>query len=146
MISGESPEFTWEGAEGAVRSGPLPPFLDVPMFVALFRTLTVTEQTNVELLLDAAARTIRRRIPTIAWDNPDARLVTLQVVKSVLQSEQLPDYAIGQKQYTKTVGDKTYSGVPVNPDALLLFTDYHWAQLGISPNPKPRWNFPRDDY
>lgn len=146
MISGESPEFTWEGADEAVRNGPNPPFLDVPMFAALFRALTESEQPGVELLLDAAARRIRRRIPAIVWDDPDARLVTLQVVKSVLQSEQLPDYAVGQKQYTKTVGDKTYSGVPINPDALLLFTDYHWSQLGISPNPKPRWNFPRDDY
>lgn len=146
MITGESPEFTWEGANESVRSGPFPPFLDVPMFMALFRALTAAQQPGVELLLDAAARRIRRRIKDIEWDNPDARLVTLQVVKSVLQSDQLPDYAIGLKQYTKTVGDKTYSGVPINPDALLLFTDYHWSQLGISPNPKPRWNFPRNDY
>lgn len=146
MITGESPEFTWEGAGESARSGPLPPFLDVPMFVALFRVLTASEQANAELLLDAAARTIRRRIPDIAWDNPDARLVTLQVVKSALQSENLPEYAVGHKQYTKTVGDKTYGGTPINPDALLLFTDYHWSQLGISATPKPSWNFPRNDY
>ena len=147
MITGEGADFTWQGAEGAARSGPVPPFLDVPMFAAMLgRALTTAEESNAELLLGSAARRIRDRITDIAWDNDDARLVSFQVVKSAIATAALPDYVVGHSSYAKTVGEKTHSGVPTNPDALLVFTDYHWAQLGISPNPKPKWRFPRNDY
>ncbi|GAC71025.1 hypothetical protein [Gordonia soli] len=126
------------------------PFLTVTEFEQQWRPLSESEKLYAEQLLAAAARRIRNRVPEIAADDPDAKLVSFQVVRSALQSDALQASTAGHSSYTrtKTVGEKTESigGTLTNPDALLLFTDFHWAQLGISPNPLPRHNFPRNDY
>lgn len=122
------------------------PFLTVTDFEGMWHPLSAEQKVYAGQLLAAAARRIRRRMPQIAPDDPDAKLVSFQVVRSALQSDTLLASFAGHSSYSKTVGEKTNSGKLTNPDALLLFTDYHWSQLGISNTPLPRGNFPRNDY
>ncbi|QMU19008.1 hypothetical protein [Gordonia rubripertincta] len=120
------------------------PFLTVDEFAAMWRSLSTAERAYAEQLLAAAARRIRGKAPNA--DPADARLVSYQVVRSVLESDQIRERIPGLSSYTETIGEKTHGGKLSNPDALLLFTPYHWEQLGVSAKPQPRWNFARNDY
>ncbi|QDP44124.1 head-to-tail adaptor [Gordonia phage JuJu] len=122
------------------------PFLTVEEFVTQWRPLSAAERVYAEQLLAAAARRIRRHVPHLAVDDPDAKLVSFQVVRSVLESDEARASMPGLSTFTTTVGEKTNGGKLINPDALLVFTPYHWEQLGVSSKPKPRWNFPRNNY
>ncbi|AMS03908.1 head-to-tail adaptor [Gordonia phage UmaThurman] len=122
------------------------PFLTIDEFVAQWRPLSAAERVYAEQLLAAAARRIRRKVPGLAADDPDAKLVSFQVVRSVLESDEARASMPGLGTFTTTVGEKTNGGKLINPDALLVFTPYHWDQLGVSSKPQPRWNFPRNDY
>ncbi|QBG78399.1 head-to-tail adaptor [Gordonia phage Walrus] len=122
------------------------PFLTVDEFVAQWRPLSTAERVYAEQLLAAAARRIRRKVSGLAVDDPDAKLVSFQVVRSVLESDEARAELPGLSTFSTTVGEKVNAGKLSNPDALLLFTPYHWEQLGVSAKPQPRWNFPRNDY
>ena len=71
-----------------------------------------------------------------------AKVVSFEVVREAIQ---LGKYA-GLRQYSRTVGLRMESGVLDEAASLLSFTPHQCALLGISRNPIPRWNFPRDDY
>lgn len=101
------------------------------------RPLVESERPHVQLLLDAAARWIRRRRPDIADDDPDARYVSIMVVRDAISAGKFT----GHLSYSKTVGPWAKSGTLVNPDGALRWTDEHKEMLGIPTSPMPRGRF-----
>lgn len=106
------------------------------------RQLTAAQEADAQMFLDAAASWIRARKPDIAPDDPNAKLVSIQVVKAALISEPY----LGLSSYSKTVGEVSRSGTIANPGALLHFTDFHKELLGIPYRAAPQWSFKVGDY
>ena len=112
-------------------------FATTTELAAGWRPLRPTETVWAGQLLDAASRWIRRQKPGIADDDPDAKLVTLSVVRSAL----VPGPNIGHTQYAKTAGSFQRSGTLTNPEAALRFSDWHRELLGLSTSAEPSWTF-----
>lgn len=106
------------------------------------RSLTAAQKVEAQLLLDAAASWIRDRKPDIAPDDPNAKLVSIQVVKAALASEPY----LGLSSYSKTTGEVTRSGTLAHPGQFLVFTDFHKELLGIPFRAGPAWSFKVGDY
>lgn len=96
-----------------------------------------SEQDNAQLLLDAAARWIRRKRPGIADDDQDARFVSIMVVRDALSAGAMR----GHVSYSKGIGPWSKSGTLVNPDGALRWTDDHKEMLGIPVGTMPRGRF-----
>lgn len=103
----------------------------------VWRPLSQVEQENARLLLAAAAKWIRDRLPDIADGDPTAKLVSIQVTKAAL----IPGAFEGHSSYSKGIGPWSKSGSLINPAAVLVFTDEHKELLGIAPSGGPHWNF-----
>jgi len=106
------------------------------------RPLPTWQQVDAQMMLDAAASWIRERKPDIAPDDPNAKLVSIQVVKAALASEQY----LGLSSFSKTTGEVSRSGTLTNPGELLRFTDFHKELLGIPFRAGPVWSFTVGDY
>ncbi|AOD24048.1 hypothetical protein IM25_22725 [Rhodococcus sp. p52] len=106
------------------------------------RPLPEWQRTDAQMMLDAAASWIRERKPGIAPDDPNAKLVSIQVVKAALISEAY----LGLSAFSKTTGEVTRSGTLANPGQLLVFTDFHKELLGIPFRAGPVWSFKVGDY
>lgn len=102
-----------------------------------WRPLRTSETVWAEQLLDAAGRWIRRHKPDIANDDPDAKFVSISVVRSALT----PGPNVGHMQYAKTAGSFQKSGTLTNPEGALRFADWHKEQLGIPTSASPTWKF-----
>jgi len=104
-----------------------------------WRPLRPTERVWGQQLLDAAARWIRKpgHRPDIADDDPDAKLVSISVVRSALA----PGANAGHTQYAKTAGSFQRSGTLTNPEGALRFSDWHKELLGLSTTAGPSWSF-----
>ncbi|GAA3963046.1 hypothetical protein GCM10022231_24120 [Gordonia caeni] len=120
------------------------PFVTVEELEALWRPMKDVRQSQwAELLLVAASAWIRERKPGIAADDPTAKIIAVAVVKAAL----LPGDWQGYKSWTRTMDDATTAAVLSNPGGYLDFDAADaYALLGISLNPLPVGNFPRDDY
>lgn len=71
-----------------------------------WRPLRSEETRWAQALLDAAGRWIRRQRPDIAADDPDAKLVSIAVVRSAL----IPGPHTGYSSYSSTLGPRAKSG------------------------------------
>lgn len=109
---------------------------------AQWRALRGTESKWAEELLDAAARWIRSKRPDIAADDPDAKLVSIAVVRSAIG---LGEHQ-GLSQFSSTLGPRSKSGTLVNPDAALVWLPWMKEQLGIGVAAKPRGHFGDGDF
>lgn len=96
-----------------------------------------SEQGDAQLLLDAAARWIRRKKPDIADNDPDAHFVSIMVVRDALS----PGALRGHLSYSKGIGPWSKSGTLVNPDGALRWTNDHKEMLGIPVGTMPRGRF-----
>ncbi|WP_064076696.1 hypothetical protein [Prescottella equi] len=106
------------------------------------RPLTADQRLDVEALIAAAGKWIRDRRtdcgkPAIPVDDPTAKLVVLQVVRTALGTE---EYA-GHISYSRVVGGLSESGTLANPGEFLMFTDFHHQLLGIPTTAMPRATF-----
>ncbi|MFC9769449.1 hypothetical protein [Rhodococcus jostii] len=104
---------------------------------AVWRPLSAEETANAALLLTAAAQWIRDNTPDIADNDPAARFVSIDVVKSAL----LAGPFTGHASYSKTIGPWSKSGTLINPAGALQFTDVHKELLGISVTGSAHWFF-----
>ncbi|MFD0450158.1 hypothetical protein ACFQZK_03890 [Rhodococcus aetherivorans] len=105
------------------------------------RPLTSAQEADAQMFLDAAASWIRDRKPDIAPDDPNAKLVSIQVVKAALISEPY----LGLSSYSKTVGrsPQRHHRQPRCPAAL------HRLPQGAARHPvpaAPQWSFKVGDY
>lgn len=117
------------------------PFVSVDALESLWRPLSGAEKEYAEILLAAASAWIREHKPGVADDDPNAKIVTIEVVKAVL----LPGQWSGYSSWSKTVGNRIEAATLANPTAALDFTPY-LTLLGISTRAMPVGNFPRNDY
>lgn len=101
------------------------------------RPLTGDERLDAEALIAAASKWIRDRKPGILDDDPTAKLVVIQVVRTALD---MAEHA-GLRSYSSTVGGISLSGTLANPGDLLVFTDFQRELLGISTSTMPQWHF-----
>lgn len=108
-------------------------FANVEELTENWRPLSGPERARATQLLGAAGRWIRRKLPGIAADDPDAKLVSIEVVRTALDTA---DYA-GHLSYSRTVGGISGSGTLANPGALLVFTDSHRELLGLPTSESP---------
>lgn len=92
-----------------------------------WRPLNREESGWAGLLLEAAERWIRRQRPDIADSDPDAKLVTIAVVKNALVAGEHAGYT----SFSRTLGPRSKSGTLTNPDAALVWLDWMKEQLGI---------------
>lgn len=115
------------------------PFATYADLEDVWRPLTPTEQSWAEMLIGAATRWITnpKRRPDLPAGDPDAKLVTLAVVKSAL----IAGEATGYTQFSKTVGPWSKSGTLVNPTAALVWEPWMLELLGISELPGPVYEF-----
>jgi hypothetical protein len=99
-----------------------------------WRTLDTGEQADAQLLIDAAVAWIRdpTRCPDIADDNPIAKRVVIEVVRSAMS---VPGEFHGHTSYTDTMGPWSQGGTLATPAGTLLFTAAHAAMLGIPSHP-----------
>jgi hypothetical protein len=117
------------------------PFLDATQFEAMFRTLSSGEKLLAEILLKAAAITIRDRVAAagrapLAPDDAMAILVSWEVTKAVFPA--VPDLE-GRTSYSITTDDRTEQGTLAQAAGLLDFDDRHWALLGLSATATPTY-------
>lgn len=113
-------------------------FAEVTDIEGAWRTLSPAEQQWASELLDAAERWILKRRPDLAGDaDPDARLVSIAVVKSAL----IAGEATGYTSHSRGIGPWSSSGTLVNPDGALVFTEWMREQLGISVMAGPSFTF-----
>lgn len=109
---------------------------------AQWRALRGTESKWAEELLDAAARWIRSKRPDIAADDPDAKLVSIAVVRSAIG---LGEHQ-GLSQFSSTLGPRSKSGTLVNPEAALVWLPWMKEQLGIGGIADPQAYFGDGDF
>lgn len=113
-------------------------FAEVTDIESAWRTLSPAEQQWAGELLAAAERWIVKRRPELAGtDDPDARLVSIAVVKSAL----IAGEATGYTSHSRGIGPWSSSGTLVNPDGALVFTEWMREQLGISVMAGPSFTF-----
>lgn len=115
-------------------------FAAVTDIESAWRTLSPTEKQWAGELLDAAERWItkpNRRPDLLGVDDPDARLVSIAVVKSAL----IAGEATGYTSHSRGIGPWSSSGTLVNPDGALVFTEWMREQLGISVMAGPSYTF-----
>ena len=114
-------------------------FATVDDLAEQWRPLTPAEKISAESLLEAAARWITnpKRRPDIAADDPDAKLVSIAVVKSAL----IAGANAGYSSFSSALGPRAKSGTLTNPDAALVWLDWMKEQLGISAFGEPRGYF-----
>ena len=113
-------------------------FAEVTDIEGAWRTLSPAEQQWAGELLDAAERWIVKRRPELAGViDPDARLVSIAVVKSAL----IAGEATGYTSHSRGIGPWSSSGTLVNPDGALVFTEWMREQLGISVMAGPSFTF-----
>ncbi|MFD7046331.1 hypothetical protein [Rhodococcus jostii] len=112
-------------------------FAEPADIVSVWRPLSAQETANATLLLTAAAQWIRDNAPNVANDDPAAKYVSIDVVKSAL----LAGPFTGHASYSKTIGPWSKSGTLINPAGALQFTDVHKELLGISVTGSAHWFF-----
>lgn len=118
-----------------------PTFADPAAVAAGWRALSDTEKVRATELLAAAARWIRRKRDEagypIADGDPDARLVSVEVVRGALQRDEAARAAAkyaGFSNVSRTVGPRSFSGTIANsgPAAeALVWTDWAYDTLGL---------------
>lgn len=108
-------------------------FANVEELKQNWRPLSEQEAVWATQLLDAAGRWITRKRPDIAPGDPDAKLVSIDVVRTALNTAE----HAGRVSYSWTVGATSGSGTLANPGALLDFTDFHRELLGITTSKSP---------
>lgn len=102
-----------------------------------WRPLTSADKSWATLLLGAAERWIRGKVPGIADDDQAAKVVSIAVVRNALQ----PGEHAGHVSYSKTLGPRSRAGTLSNPDAALTWLPWMKEQLGISTTAQPRATF-----
>ena len=103
----------------------------------VWRPLSSQERANAEMLLTAAAKWIRDRTTGLADDDPAAKYVSIDVVKSALVAGPF----VGHSSYSKGIGPWTKAGTLINPAGALEFTDFHREMLGLNSSPMPVGSF-----
>lgn len=96
-----------------------------------WRSLNPAEEKWAKQLLEAASRWILRRRPDLPADDPDAKLVSIAVVRGALTAGE----NAGHSSYSKSLGPRARSGTLTNPDAALVWADWMKELLGISVRP-----------
>lgn len=117
-------------------------FITTTEVANMWRPLSGAETEFGQILIDAASNWIREKKPSIAADDPAAKLVVFEVVKAAL----LPGQWQGYASWSKTVGARTVAATLADPMAHLEFTDWHLRFLGISTAGSVSYSFPRCDY
>lgn len=117
-------------------------FLDVTAFAAMFRPLTTAETNVATPLLKVVDGWIRDRKPGIADDDPAAKVVVFQVVRTALIYGK---YA-GLSSFQDTTGDRTKAGTFDASDVEGFITDEHRQMLGLALRAGPRGSFKTCDY
>lgn len=107
-----------------------------------WRPLKSAEKAWAQDLLDAAGRWIRRKKPDIEQDDPDAKVVSIAVVRSALG----PGGHDGLSQFSSTLGPRSKSGTLVNPEAALAWLPWMKEQLGITDVALPQAYFGDGDF
>lgn len=109
-----------------------------------WRPLSAAEKVSAEALLGAAGRWITnpKRRPDIAADDPDAKLVSIAVVKNAL----IAGAHAGYSSFSNALGPRSKSGVLTNPDGALVWLDWMKEQLGISQHGDPQGSFGDGDF
>lgn len=113
------------------------PFATYAEIEDVWRPLSQTEQTWADMLIGAASRWIAKRRRDLPAGDPDAKLVTISVVKSAL----IAGEATGYTSFSKTVGPYAKSGTLANPTAALAWEPWMLELLGISDMPGPSYEF-----
>jgi hypothetical protein len=105
-----------------------------------WRTLTTEQQADAQLLIDAAVAWLRDpdRRPDIADDDPIAKRIVIEVVRSAMSA---PAEFTNHTAYTDTMGPWSTSGTLATPAGTLMFSEAHERMLGISSDPLPRGDF-----
>lgn len=112
------------------------PFLTTDQFQAMFaRTLSVRERALTDMLVQAAANWIRERLPDLPVGHTEAKLVTYDVVSSVMRR---PGEYAGFSQVTRTTDDRTLGWTLESVGDMLSFEDRHMRMLGLSVTAAPR--------
>lgn len=116
-----------------------PPFAFVypGELAAAWRPLSEAEEVWAGLLLAAAAVWIREKVPGVADDSLAARVVSIDVVRTALETGKTP----GHLSYSRTVGATAKSGTLAVAAGSLTWTDWHREQLGIRTRPLPVGSF-----
>ncbi|NKT17590.1 hypothetical protein GS907_07180 [Rhodococcus hoagii] len=109
------------------------PFATPTELTENWRPLKQEESSWAGLLLEAAERWIRRKRPNIADDDPDAKIVTIAVVKNALIAGEHEGFV----SFSRALGPRSKSGTLSNPDAALVWLDWMKDQLGISQSALP---------
>lgn len=108
-------------------------FAEVSELTEMFRPLTGREEAWADLLLQAAAVWIKEQRPGIADDSLPAKVVSLDVVRTALETGKYT----GHVSYSRTVGATAKSGTLAAAAGSLTWTDWHKEQLGISVRATP---------
>ena len=105
-----------------------------------WRTLTVDQQADAQLLIDAVYAWIKdsTRRPDLTDDDPLGMRVVIEVVRAAIVPR--PEFT-NHTQYAKVIGPWQISGTLATPAGALGFTQQQLDLLGISTGPLPTGEF-----
>ncbi|MDL9938687.1 Gp19/Gp15/Gp42 family protein [Gordonia sp. ABSL1-1] len=97
-----------------------------------WRPLSSAEAALADTLLASVGQQIRDRYQRvrntpIADDDPTARSVSIDVVKTAMTTGAYP----GHLSYQRVEGPRSKTGTLASPGGSVVITDWHWRQLGL---------------
>lgn len=108
----------------------------------MFRPLSAAEKLVAAPLLTVVSDWIRDKKPTVADDDPAAKIVTFEVTRDALLYGEFGPVS----SFTKTVGHRTKQAAIDRQAVEKFINDRHRRMLGIALQAKARGHFPRCDY